>query len=108
MTHHNGSHGRRLRTGFAATLATAAVGCLALLGGVGLANDAISGKQYGKDKVTICHKGKTLKVPATAVKGHQRHGDTLGPCPPNGASGEKAKGKNKPFPGKGKAKGRGK
>ena len=35
--------------------------------------------QYGK-KVTICHKGKTIKVSKHAVRAHLRHGDTLGPC----------------------------
>jgi hypothetical protein len=38
--------------------------------------------QYGKTKVTLCHKGKkTITVGAPAVKAHLRHGDTLGPCP---------------------------
>lgn len=40
-----------------------------------------SGKQYGKTKVTLCHKGKTITVGAPAAKAHMRHGDTLGPCP---------------------------
>lgn len=36
-------------------------------------------------KVTICHKPgtpaeKTLEVPEAALKGHLKHGDTLGPC----------------------------
>jgi hypothetical protein len=39
-------------------------------------------KQYGKTKVTLCHKGKkTITVGAPAVKAHLRHGDTLGRCP---------------------------
>ena len=38
--------------------------------------------QYGKTKVTLCHKGKkTITVGAPAVKAHLRHGDKLGPCP---------------------------
>ena len=40
-----------------------------------------AGKAYGKTKITICHKGKTIRVAAPAWKGHQKHGDTLGPCP---------------------------
>jgi hypothetical protein len=40
-----------------------------------------AGKAYGTVKIVICHKGKTLRVAAPAWKGHQRHGDTLGPCP---------------------------
>jgi hypothetical protein len=40
-----------------------------------------SGKQYGKTKVTLCHKGKkTLTVGAPAAKAHLRHGDKLGRC----------------------------
>jgi hypothetical protein len=40
-----------------------------------------SGKQYGKTKVTLCHKGKkTITVGAPAAKAHLRHGDKLGPC----------------------------
>ena len=32
------------------------------------------------DKVTICHKGKTIKVDESAVAAHLAHGDTLGAC----------------------------
>lgn len=32
------------------------------------------------DKVTICHKGKTIRVAKAAVKAHLAHGDTLGAC----------------------------
>jgi hypothetical protein len=38
------------------------------------------GKQYGKHKVAICHKGHTIRVAQPAVKAHLRHGDKLGPC----------------------------
>jgi hypothetical protein len=38
------------------------------------------GKQYGKHKVAICHKGHTIHVAQPAVKAHLRHGDRLGPC----------------------------
>ena len=38
--------------------------------------------QYGKAKVSLCHKGKkTITVGAPAVKAHLAHGDTLGRCP---------------------------
>lgn len=41
-----------------------------------------SGHQYGKTKVTLCHKGKkTITVGKPAAKAHLRHGDTLGRCP---------------------------
>ena len=36
--------------------------------------------QYGKTKVTLCHKGKTITVGAPAVKAHVRHGDHVGSC----------------------------
>jgi hypothetical protein len=36
---------------------------------------------YGKVKVRICHKGKTITVAQPAVRAHLRHDDTLGPCP---------------------------
>ena len=40
-----------------------------------------AGKQYGKTKVTLCHKGKkSITVGAPAVKAHLRHGDKLGRC----------------------------
>ena len=38
------------------------------------------GKQYGKTKVKLCHKGKTITVGAPAAKAHLRHGDHLGSC----------------------------
>ena len=41
-----------------------------------------AGHQYGKTKVTLCHKGKkTITVGAPAVKAHLAHGDKLGRCP---------------------------
>jgi hypothetical protein len=36
-------------------------------------------KKKGK-KVTLCHKGQTITVAKSAVKGHKRHGDTAGRC----------------------------
>lgn len=36
--------------------------------------------QAGGGKVTICHKGKTIRVSKNAVPAHLRHGDTTGPC----------------------------
>ena len=35
----------------------------------------------GKDKVTLCHKKKTLTVGAPAQAAHLRHGDSPGACP---------------------------
>jgi len=39
-----------------------------------------SGKQYGKHRVTLCHKGHTIRVAPPAVKAHLNHGDKLGAC----------------------------
>lgn len=33
-------------------------------------------------KITVCHKGKDLKVAAAALAGHLQHGDRLGSCAP--------------------------
>ena len=51
-------------------------------GGVGVAQSAISAAQYayGKNKVTVCHNGHTIKIAQPAVAAHLRHGDTLGTC----------------------------
>jgi hypothetical protein len=41
------------------------------------------GKGNGKGKskkVTICHKGQTVTVSKSALKTHQKHGDTTGAC----------------------------
>ena len=40
---------------------------------------------FSEEKVLICHKHgtpqqKEMRVPASAVTGHLRHGDHLGPC----------------------------
>jgi hypothetical protein len=38
------------------------------------------GKQYGRHRVALCHKGHTIRVAQPAVKAHLRHGDKLGAC----------------------------
>ena len=38
------------------------------------------------ERVTICHKGRTISVAAPAVPGHLAHGDSLGPCPTTGTT----------------------
>ena len=38
------------------------------------------GGSGGQDKVTLCHKNKTLTVGAQAQAAHLRHGDSLGAC----------------------------
>ena len=58
------------------------VTAFAALGGVGLAQTSGDpGKsQYGRTKVTICHKGKTIKIAQAALPAHKRHGDVEGTC----------------------------
>jgi hypothetical protein len=71
------------RIAAAAAVIVAMVMAFAALGGVGLAQTTggPGGKQYGKGKVTICHKGKrTVRISKAAVRAHLRHGDTLGTC----------------------------
>src|SRR5262249_5186690 len=34
----------------------------------------------GREKVTICHKGHTIRIDRPAVQAHLRHGDTVGSC----------------------------
>jgi hypothetical protein len=41
----------------------------------------VSGAQYGRNRVPVCHKGKTIRIAQPAVPAHLRHGDTPGPCP---------------------------
>ena len=58
---------------------------LRALGGVAGALLALVGRSAataeGKPaKVAICHKGQTKFVPASALAGHLRHGDTAGAC----------------------------
>ena len=81
---------RRIRIAVATTVTAVAV--FGVAGGVGLAGGVASlheygpgvGQyQYGKHKVTICHKGKrTIRISVRAWPAHIRHGDPAieGPC----------------------------
>jgi hypothetical protein len=44
------------------------------------AKNGRGGSSGGQDKVTLCHKNKTLTVGAQAQAAHLRHGDSLGAC----------------------------
>ena len=112
-------------------LAVAMLLAFAALGGVGLAQTSggPGGSQYGKKKVTICHKGKkTIRVSKAALRKHLRHGDTEGRCDRSAkkgrthrghkshegkkgekpfAKGAKQKGYESEHPGKGKRGGKG-
>ena len=78
---------QRIRIVFASVLALALMLSVAALAAPGKgkpgkgAEASASGKQYGKSKVQLCHKGKSITVGAPAAKAHLRHGDTLGVCP---------------------------
>jgi len=69
----------RLRAGH---VAAAALGGLLLVGftGAALAKYPKPGKGKGREKVTICHKGHTIRIAKPALPAHLRHGDTPGPC----------------------------
>jgi len=54
----------------------------------GRGNQAEHGRGGGQQKVTLCHKNKTLTVGAPALAAHQRHGDTQGACRTEGAESE--------------------
>src|SRR5215216_5241351 len=46
------------------------------------------GGGHGNKKITICHKGKTIKVSKQGWKhGHKKHGDHKGRCNGNGNGG---------------------
>jgi hypothetical protein len=50
------------------------------------ADEEEPGRGGGRQKVTLCHKGKkTLTVGAPALAAHERHGDYKGACQPGGA-----------------------
>jgi hypothetical protein len=76
-TAHSRRNGLRLLTGSAFTglLTLGADSTEAKNGGHG------KGKNKKGKKVTLCHKGQTITVAKSAVKGHRKHGDTAGPCP---------------------------
>ena len=86
------THSLKLRTvGVAllvALVATAAAGSYAAIGAVSPYGPAAAG-QYPAKKITICHhankKNKktrhvTIRISPRALKGHRKHGDTLGSC----------------------------
>jgi hypothetical protein len=83
------------RIAAALALAVGMLLAFAALGGVGLAQTTggPGGAQYGKKKVTICHKGKrTIRVSKAALRKHLRHGDTEGRCDRSAKKGKKHKG----------------
>ena len=78
---------RKLRIALASVLALALILSVAALAAPGKGKKPGKGAKvsasqyaYGKNRITICHKGKTIKVAQPAVKAHLRHGDHVGPC----------------------------
>jgi len=61
---------------------------LALTGAAGASSADKPGKGMGRTKVTLCHKGHTIRVGAPAVRAHRKHGDTRAACaaPTHGAA----------------------
>lgn len=83
---------RKRRIAAATALATSLTAVFAALGGISVAQSAISAVQYQYGpRVEICHKGKTIKVAKAAVPAHVRHGDTVGPCSSEAAKAKAAK-----------------
>lgn len=76
------NNSRKPRLAAAAVVATTLVTAFAALGGIGVAESAISAVQYQYgNKVAVCHKGKkTIRISKNAVPAHVRHGDTVGTC----------------------------
>jgi hypothetical protein len=80
-TAHSRRNGLRLLTGSAFTgLLTLGAGSTEAKKG-GHARSKGKGKNKKGKKVTLCHQGQTITVSKSAVKGHTKHGDTVGPCP---------------------------
>src|SRR5687767_10573694 len=77
----------RSRRGLARLLGTLTLGGILTAGTIPTAaKKGGKGKGKGKNKkgkkVTICHNGQTITVSKSALKGHKKHGDSEGPCPP--------------------------
>ena len=109
--------GRRAGAIAAATLAVAGAYVAAVLSPNVLASPAApsAAEQYAPKKVTICHhaRGKkgtkhvTIRINRSALRAHQRHGDTLGPCSTaRNQRAHKAKAHAKKFHKTAKAKGK--
>lgn len=52
----------------------------ALVGGVLLSGCAGQSTAYDADKIMVCHEGRTLVIPETALSAHLGHGDARGAC----------------------------
>lgn len=64
------------------------LGLLASLGAAGLALPGVTdARRKPTKKITICHKGKTIKIDKDKKKQHLKHGDTLGKCKPGQCAG---------------------
>jgi len=81
-------HSQRNRTILGLVVVAVSVIAAATLAGIGFARSAIGAAQYQYGKVTICHHTHsksnptvTITISKNALPAHQKHGDTLGPCP---------------------------
>lgn len=59
-----------------------AAGAILLGGAAAVMLPGCTGPQsaYRAEKVTVCHKGRTLVIPENALTAHIGHGDKRGPC----------------------------
>jgi hypothetical protein len=95
------SRGLRRRIAVTTSVAVTSLAAFAAMGGTGVAGGPGSGNsQYAPgyangQKITVCHKGKTIRVALVSWKGHEKHGDTKGACVTAGAT-SATKDKNKP------------
>lgn len=55
------------------------LGCLLVMAGCTMyKTDGPAPKK--SDKIYICHKGQTMRLPDNAIRAHLNHGDRLGAC----------------------------
>jgi hypothetical protein len=93
MTGNTSLDNKRNRTLLGFAVVAISIGLAVALAGISFAAGSSSTArntaqaQYGPKKVVICHHTKSKKkpvvsiaVPASAVKAHKKHGDTVGRC----------------------------
>ncbi len=76
-------------------LAATAVASIAGLGYAAPPHATPAATEYQSNKVQVCHNGHTITISRSALKGHLRHHDTLGPCPRSKHNKGKHKGQGK-------------
>lgn len=103
MTENGRFQSKRSRTVLGLVVVAISIGLAVALAGVSFAqNSSTNAAQYQYGKIVICHHTgskkhprHTITISQNAWKAHQKHGDTLGPCPPATPANSPAKGKAK-------------